>query len=558
MSEDDEEDPFAMFGGSDEDKQDNDDADTNAKRARELLAQANQQQGNSTTAAANTAVPLDDVSANQVPSASGTLPAVETLAIHSDVSLLNPFELPWEKPLYTERSIQLVSSLPVGGGRGYVATQTLPAGTLVLLEEPILAWPEGEAFSVDLERIQVILMSDKANQVVAAMEHFHPTRTLVNNTWGTTASDNPSQVEEMIQHCREAIQSDDLRLKTVLQVAAAKGVTNADASAITELDVLRMLVELRYNSLETGIYLHVAMLNHADFPNCVKFRPTQQGKYSEVRTTRTVQAGEALTISYVPRPLCHASRRQHLWDQHRFESGTLREDSPVATWELINGKLPSSAADVELMQNIETATAELEDQCRGLVMSASNQPMAEDQAETAKALELAALELYTSASNQLKNENHCLLIPCLTLHLDACDLVQRHVQLPKNQRAMLLARLVSTGRKLIALQKRILGPDHFDLARTHLDVAHGIQGENYLDSKEPFQFFNRFLVAQPFPFLDSSELLSEAPKALFDSDRGAPATVHFWSTAESEARKEHNRIKNLYPHDAEKHIRPPS
>ena len=463
---------FDVFGGDGDDISSEEDEiiDTNtqsekrnAEKAREFLALANRPRTNDAFAVTC--------------SFTGASTIVDNPTIH-DVSSIPPIKLPWKDALYSNENVRLVSTLPVGGGRGYIAVQDLPPGMLVMLEDPVVAWPEGETSSIDLERVQVILMNDKANEVVSTMESFHPTRMLVNETVGRgVKSSNPSQVEEMIQHYREAIQEDDLRLNTILKLAVAKEVTNSDGSAITELDVLRMLVALRYNSLETGIYPHVAMLNHADFPNCVKFRPTERRNYSEVRTVRRVLSGESLTISYLARYKCHASRRQLLCKQHGFDVGDLKEDSPRVSLELVHGKLPSSN-DVDLMHNIETATAELEDQCRELAETAAiHNRLTEDESETAKALELAAQELCTSTGEHLRNDSHVLLLPCLVLHLDACDLVQRHVQLPKRQRALLLARLIATGRKLAVLQSRILGPDHFDIAKTHLDVAQGIQGK---------------------------------------------------------------------------------
>ena len=50
------------------------------------------------------------------------------------------------------------------------------------------------------------------------------------------------------------------------------------------------------------------------------------------------------------------------------------------------------------------------------------------------------------------------------------------------------------------------------------------------------------------------ELLSEAPKELFASEKEVPPTVHGWSLVDSNARQEHERIKRLYPHDANEHI----
>lgn len=457
-----EEDPFDVFGEEEESGESEDGGnDNHLELARSLLQKAN---GEGALNALERPVRADDTE----------LPSMV------DLSSMVPIKLPWEDPLYAG-NIQLVSELPVGGGRGYVATKTLPSGTLVLLEEPILAWPEGEAFAIDLERIQVIIMSDKACKIVGALESFHPTRELVNRTLVSPAvrSDNPAQVEDMIQFYRGEVEKDDLRLKTILQVAAVKEVTNSDGSTIEENDVLRMLVALRYNSLETGIYQHVAMLNHADLPNCVKFKPDGEKTYSEVRTTRPIQPGEPLTISYIPRYLCHSSRKRHLWEQHRFHIDELDQEYNTYPFECVEERIPTSS-DVELLQNIETATSQLQEQTRELGTSVStSKSLSENDSETAKALELASMELCTSSMAHLGNEKHILLLPCLMLHLDTCDLVQRHVHLSKSHRVSLLTRLVSTGRKLAILQREVLGEHHFDLAKTNLDIAQAIEGTSF-------------------------------------------------------------------------------
>ena len=59
-----------------------------------------------------------------------------------------------------------------------------------------------------------------------------------------------------------------------------------------------------------------------------------------------------------------------------------------------------------------------------------------------------------------------------------------------------------------------------------------------------------------FPLLP--ELLSEAPKELFASDETVPKTIHGWSLIESNSRREPERVKSLYPHDAAKHVAPPT
>ena len=190
--------------------------------------------------------------------------------------------------------------------------------------------------------------------------------------------------------------------------------------------------------------------------------------------------------------------------------------------ELVGGNLPASALhkwnDDSVTHRTETATAELRD----LYQAAENGSL---EAEHVKGLEQATRELCREAREQLRNDNHLLLIPCLSLHLDCCDLVQRLVSLSSGQRSLLLARTVESAQQLVALQKSFHGADHFDLARTWLDLAHATE-----------------------------ELLSRSPKQLLSLKLDGLDTIPVWSALAHKARKEHNRIKALYPYDTDSWI----
>ena len=86
-------------------------------------------------------------------------------------------------------------------------------------------------------------------------------------------------------------------------------------------------------------------------------------EYSGVRTTRWVAAGESLTISYMSKLVCHASRHRHLWEQHRFYIGSDLEAN-LRRMEVINGGLPSSSkafVDKDFVTSrIEQSIAELD------------------------------------------------------------------------------------------------------------------------------------------------------------------------------------------------------
>lgn len=497
------EDPFAVFG-EDEDEEADNTTLTPSWAGQKLAEQANQRMADKQTNDGQ-----DDCGAvEQSPTKTPSL-ELEKLQLW-----------PESPPLYLG-DIQLVSSLPVGGGRGFVATSHLEPGTLVLVEKPVMTWSEAQiGKALDLISVKQILQHENAQSILHDMEDFHPIKEQVDDKSGDNV-----QIQEMMQSLLVQFEEDD-RLSDYVQLARDLNLTCRNGSELVGQDIVRLLLALRYNGLESGVYKHVAMLNHDCHPNCVKFMPTSG--YSEVRTTRRVQPGESLTISYLPRIVSHATRRRLLWEQHRFDIGV---DS-LGEWrsmEFIGNSLPSSSVkelnESSVTFSIESATSQLEDHCREAeaVLSLDSSDHPTDQVwNELKALEVASLELYNESRTRLRNKSHILLIPCLRLHLDACDLVQRDPNLARNQRILLLCRLVSSAQTLLRLQERLYGPDHFDLARTHLEFAQAME-----------------------------ELLSTAPKQLQQLQIPALTTFEACSAAEHTSRKEHERIKSLYPDDAQ-------
>jgi hypothetical protein len=512
-----EDDPFDMFGDSDAE---DDHAQENelSRISGSLVEQANKQTKNQQPEAKDSMLPATADRKDQ-----------ESL----DLSGMDPLLLPWEKPLYLG-PIQLVSSLPYGGGRGYVASRDLGAGTLVLVEQPVVTLPSNEwGDQLSLASVLRLFEGANASRIIHDLEHFHPTKLGVDGV----VESSREQVADMLEMLRFQIDGDDQELKSATEFGALKSVTelaanndinNADGSPVTEMDALRLLLALRYNGLETGISLHVAMLNHLDQPNCVKFLPKGDESYSEVRTTRAVRAGEPMTISYLPRILSLATRRKRLWEHHRFDIGA---DIPAGLrkMEQIGNQLPVSAIDRwdegSTTNRIEMATAELEELCEDAAEQVGNGPIPPEISEQVKALEQASLELSKEAVRQLQTENHLILIPTLRLHLESCDFVQRDPSLTATQRVQLLCRMVVTARKLLALQEMFHGPDHFDLARTNLDLAQAVE-----------------------------ELLSTSSKHLIALALEGLGTPSAWSALEHQCRKEYERVSRMYPHDAEKHI----
>lgn len=523
-------DPFEAFGQDDSDS-DHLEEDSSTDIAQSLLKKANENLLSSDASKLRRDNSNDGREGGSVDNVA-TKPSI-------DLTKLQPCNLSWSPPLYMNPNVRLVSNLPVGGGRGYVALTDLKAGTLILVEKPIMEWSEEQLGNeLNLLSVRHLLKHPDAGKIVKDMEDLHPIKSVVDNV--SVESENPDQVENMMMELQGRYDKDPL-LTQMVQLAARRNIKNRDGTLLSSKDILRLILQLRYNGLQSGIYRYVAMLNHKCQPNCVKFLPNSENQdtnpaldFSEVRTIKHVPAGESLTISYLPSIVSHASRRRHLWDQHRFEIGA-DLDTNLQSMEAVSGGLPPSSKDFvddnSVTHRIECTITEMECLYQS-IKSSTEHGMSDDSWEHVKALEVSSLELCIEAKNQLQNERHLLLIPCMVLHLDACNLVLEkdayRSSLTNTQRCKLLGREVSTAYRLVDLQKAYLGSDHFAVARTNLDLAHAIQ-----------------------------ELLSKSPKSLLELDIAKSCNLSSfreWSNLEYECRKVHQHVKNLYPCDAEQQL----
>ena len=546
----DEDDPFDVFGGDEDDSSDdgsdggNDNKVGHATPIKDSIAIAMSlvEAANQKIIDESTSIRISQTLDASLPNDTGNGDRQET----EDLSYLNEWENKWPDPMY-KAQILLVSPIPVGGGRGYVATRLIPPGSLVLVESPMIAWPE-EQLGKKLEIVSVkhLIEHPNATQFVHDLEDLHPTKDQVdmyNQNENDTLEERNEEHEQiykminllLLEHSsapegESEGQSDHQKAQGLLDVVALSqslGIRSRDGSILNPIDVIRLLLVLRYNGLESGVYRHVAMLNHDDYPNCAKFLPTDGRSFSEVRTTRPVQKGETLTISYISRTVSHASRRKLLWEQHRFDIGTKHLKGDRYKMELIGKNLPPSplvgSFDPTLTDRIENSTEDLE---RMQTEIEALQPLGTPETyETAKALEQTILELYKTSVEQLQNSKHILLIPILSLHIEICALVLKDASLTNSNQLGALSRQTVSGYNLLPLQKEQLGADHFILARTSLDLADCI-----------------------------SQLLSRSSKSLCDLKLPSMETYAACLAFERQTRKEHNRIKALYPHDVDKHI----
>lgn len=454
-----------------------------------------------------------------------------------------PFiELPFHPPLYLG-PMRVVQPENVGGNRGYVATEDLAPGTLLLVEEPIFEWSQKQiGKELGLVSIQDILCQENARDVVKSMEGLYPTLEQVDRIVKSQTMDvsrnEKIQIKEMIE-IMYLQHSGSEEMQHTIQIAKAFGIE------LEEIDILRLLLALRYNGFGSGVYLHFAIFNHDDNANCIKFLPEKNDTdpfrgcriYSEVRTTRYVKRGEYLTLHYLdPREVSHASRRHHLWDQHRFDVGEDMVDVKLREMELVCGVFPSSVRDRVNKErptfDVESALSDLEQCYRHITFTLNDTAHASggcdellELFEQSKALEMASDELIRATRKKLKNDIHILLIRCCKLHVDSIEILMKFSDLlTEKQQTSIMQRFIQTSHFLLPLQVMYLGVDHPDIARTNYDLAMGINGMLARASDQLFQLGDEF------------------------------STFSKCQRMESMHRNEHKRIDALYPKDAPKRI----
>lgn len=545
MDGEEDDDPFDVFGGADASESDDEGttavaaaADGQQAAAKSLVEAANARlAGKGTAADCHDAELTFDVDASTTSS---------TAAANDEEGARNwqPLSPQWPNrpPLYLG-PMAAVCETEMGGGRGYVATRGLPPGTLLLVEKPIFYWPK-EQIGRELSNLSILHIArhSDAEQITHDIEQLHPTMNAVDTYLGTCTTDggaassnndqeqaqsrNVEQIDNMMKEMKTKHQGDAL-LQQILDLYRQKNILRSDGRQLMEDDIFRMLLTLRYNGFGSGAYLNFAIFNHEENPNCIKFAPEDQARpTSEIRTTRAVKKGEALTLSYLdPREVSHATRRQHLWDQHRFDIGE-SVDASLRQFEVVAGELPNSSRDQRIddtTYRVEKVISEFEEQLGEIRNAFSIGGYAPDQVERAKAMEVATVELVAAAIKQLNSPKHILLIRCYRLHLDAAESVLSataigHVDLSTKQRSGLLCRFVQSARKLLDLQQPYLGDSHVDLGRTYQDLAQGINA-----------------------------LLSHAPKDLFALDLEGMKKFAECSKEEAKCDKGYKAIRNLYP-----------
>lgn len=551
-------DPFACFGDSDgesecDEPQAQNDADFEKREI--LLEQANKRITlNNNNTNNNSTLESSHVSATGL--VSNQSPLDETSENHKLPELPSSVEVPFSPALYMG-PMRVVKSDDIGGNRGYIATEDLQPGTLLLVENPIFEWSDEQIGSeLGLVSIQAIFRHEKCNNIINDIRGLYPTKDQVddiircaksgkNASASLLSQDDKIQIKDMFE-VLEMIHSGEPMERT-LDIAKMNGFQEVD-----EIDVYRMLLAMRYNGFGSGIYLHFAMFNHDNDANCIKFVPekTQASSdhWSEVRTTKFVKRGDPLTLDYLnPREQSHATRRWHLWDQHRFDIGELScndnatEKSNLKEMDLVNKQSPKSCRNTldrsANTYHVECALKELEEQQREIKIAWSLMKYLKEEGEDvlklfehSKAMGEATLEAIGATEKKLNNDCHLLLIRCRRLYLDVAETtLEMGGRLSHHFSSSsfgpiggyrIMTNFVITCHKLLPLQIKYLGSEHPDIATTNSDLANMI-----------------------------NSMISHCPRELYNSHE-CYSSFGKCQLMEAKYLKEFRRLQAMYPKDA--------
>ncbi|KAJ1632852.1 hypothetical protein T492DRAFT_985107 [Pavlovales sp. CCMP2436] len=209
-------------------------------------------------------------------------------------------------------AIELRDGCKCGGGRGIFAMRRIGSGELLLAERPTLHCPEpraGETRHVAGAR-QLLAMRRAVGadgrwraedaHAVELLETLHP-RSLDELRTGLGPEPRAALRAE-VDYLRRQPQADD--------GAPARG----------DDEVLRLLLQVRMNAFDSGIFCMLSMINHNCAPNAIKFGTAHDrlGR-SRVSALREIEAGEEICIHYLSeRLLSRAARSAALLEQHYF------------------------------------------------------------------------------------------------------------------------------------------------------------------------------------------------------------------------------------------------
>lgn len=349
-------------------------------------------------------------------------------------------------PNFTEKSKAIVKHHSCAGGRGVFANLRLSAGELVVIEKPTLRW---ENFDINdeeaLRRLITLVISDADAYKVSKILY-------------------PSHVSDL----RSEELHDSANLLSVESISELSACLNVESS-----EIWRVVLVLKHNGFESGLYQALTMINHSCSPNCIKFPPsTSSSNFSEVWTTREISEGEELTIDYCGSDvIMFEQRSQYLQKQHFFTCHCPRCCNP----KLVDG----TSSSIE--SNIWTLVEEIQNDLDMLLTSKSHDIKECLENLRNMLLDDPDLEIATKRVD-MKTALYSLLIGISRREIEIIESDQSS-NMDSNYMIHPLACFLSSNLQMLALKETFMGADHCDLATYHFDIANGLSAvKSYPDT----------------------------------------------------------------------------
>lgn len=343
-------------------------------------------------------------------------------------------------------------AVDIGGGRGVFVTQDLRAGSVAFAEEPLLCVQEG-ALPWETTYAAVarhILQSDRCSDILEKIRGLHPQQ----------LSDFPP---DTLQEARKKLSAPAAQLARLALLP------------FTPEDALLLLLKVQLNAFDSGVFLKLAMVNHACHPNCMVFAPGElrrnstaagpvPSSHSRLVATRALRAGEEVTISFV------GSGRSEARCAVIFERKHLCRLMPGSA--LLGTELEAVAAGIDEGPLSQQALAQLEDQldCRESKEKLELAVGGLCSGPAAAMRELKEVEALQADSARLLHPRHVVLARVHRLVARAAGRV-----LAYRSDADVAEQLLRASSELRATQALYMADTHWDLIETCDLIALGIE-----------------------------------------------------------------------------------
>lgn len=339
----------------------------------------------------------------------------------------------WKKQPYLKmQSLKLTYNLPsIYGGRGFIATEDIKPGTILLQEVPIMKL---KSTKVD-EMLDEIFKHKDYKNIIQQLSFLHPI--ILDHL----------EKQELINF---RLEHDEIMNRIY------DSLTETQKKEYIKDDILKIALQLRFNGFSSGIYIHLSIFNHSCKSNCIKFAPEQNKEYSEVVAIQHIKKGTELTINYLtPFEQSTEKRKKDLLNQFHF-----------------NCKCPLCESD-EFLKFSDQDVPRIEKKL-GIINS------------------LMQSGFYTKSLNSLKDlkeeakldENNLLLLRMNKMMIECC------AWLLENDQGTVQVSIFFLKLSLEIYKVQILlYPDHCDVATICNDISNGIESLLNFDRNALFDNF---------------------------------------------------------------------